>query len=131
MTYFADLTPYSYMGASPEPHVLNVGWLDPNHDFPKGHVDADILAELLDLVRSSPARQTRGYHVCPFCTQKTLGISINGTALSRRLGSAEIRVLGAGGRVYACPDLIYHYIVAHDYLPPEELLKALADTSAV
>jgi hypothetical protein len=41
------------------------------------------------------------------------------------LGSAEIRVKGAGGKVYAAPNLIYHYMKDCGYLPPQEFLGAL------
>jgi hypothetical protein len=42
------------------------------------------------------------------------------------LGSAEIRVFGAGAIVYACPNLIFHYVTEHSYLPPRSFLDALA-----
>ena len=41
------------------------------------------------------------------------------------LGSAEIRVKGKDGKVYAAPTLIYHYVAAHDYDPPKEFVEAL------
>src|SRR5439155_5623857 len=41
------------------------------------------------------------------------------------LGGAEIRVFGERGRIYAAPNLIYHYVVAHHYKPPDEFLQAL------
>ncbi len=40
------------------------------------------------------------------------------------LGAAEIRVLSRMGTVYAAPNLIYHYVSAHGYKPPEEFLDA-------
>jgi hypothetical protein len=43
------------------------------------------------------------------------------------LGDAEIRVPGEG-KAYACPTLIYHYIVKHGYLPPDEFLEAVRQT---
>jgi len=43
------------------------------------------------------------------------------------LGSAEIRVQGIDGAVYAAPNLIYHYMANHNYLPPEEFLGAIRD----
>ena len=41
------------------------------------------------------------------------------------LGSAEIRVKGINGKIYAAPNLIYHYIKDCGYLPPREFLDAL------
>jgi hypothetical protein len=45
------------------------------------------------------------------------------------LGSAEIRVPGSGGRIYAAPDLIYHYVEAHGYRPPDEFVEAVMATA--
>jgi hypothetical protein len=42
------------------------------------------------------------------------------------LGSAEIRVPGKDGKVYAAPNLIYHYIKDCGYLPPQEFIDAVA-----
>ena len=41
------------------------------------------------------------------------------------LGSAEIRVFGDGGKIYAAPNLIYHYMIHHGYHPPREFFRAL------
>jgi len=49
--------------------------------------------------------------------------SRNGCVLN--LGSAEIRVKGANGVVYGAPNLVYHYVVAHDYLPPAAFIDAV------
>ena len=43
------------------------------------------------------------------------------------LGSAEIRVFSNEGVTYAAPNLIYHYIVDHHYLPPEEFIRAVLE----
>ena len=41
------------------------------------------------------------------------------------LGSAEIRVFGQNGKIYAAPNLIYHYMKDCGYLPPQEFLDEL------
>jgi hypothetical protein len=41
------------------------------------------------------------------------------------LGDAEIRVPGRGGKVYAAPTLICHYIDKHRYCPPQDFLDAV------
>lgn len=41
------------------------------------------------------------------------------------LGSAEIRVGLPGGRWYAAPNLVYHYVTAHNYRPPDEFIEAV------
>jgi hypothetical protein len=42
----------------------------------------------------------------------------------RIIGSAEIRVFGPNGAIYAAPTLIYHYVAEHHYKPPAEFVHA-------
>ena len=42
-----------------------------------------------------------------------------------RLGFAEIRAFSDDGKVYAAPNLMFHYIVDHSYLPPSEFIDAV------
>ncbi len=37
-------------------------------------------------------------------------------------------MVGQDGTVYAAPDLIYHYVVAHHYRPPDEFIQAVMET---
>src|SRR5215831_16890956 len=41
------------------------------------------------------------------------------------LGSAEIRVFGNNGHIFAGPDLIFHYMQEHHYLPPDIFVQAV------
>jgi len=41
------------------------------------------------------------------------------------LGSAQIFVFGERGKIYVAPNMIYHYVTAHRYKPPEEFICAL------
>jgi hypothetical protein len=41
------------------------------------------------------------------------------------LGSAEIRVFSNEGRIYAAPNLLFHYVCEHHYRPPKEFVQAL------
>jgi len=43
-----------------------------------------------------------------------------------RLGFAEIRVLSEDGKTsYAAPNIIYHYILEHEYKPPTKFIEAV------
>jgi len=44
---------------------------------------------------------------------------------SLKAGFSEIRVFGKKGKVYAAPNLIFHYIMEHDYTPPKEFIEAV------
>jgi hypothetical protein len=125
MTYFADLSDYEYMPEFSRAGTLNVGWLDPGHQIHQGRVNDDAAATLWQCCKVSVA-QTRGIHLCELCNSGIPSIAER-DGVKLLLGSAEIRVLTKGGRIYAAPTLIYHYIEVHQYLPPDEFLQALAD----
>ena len=38
-----------------------------------------------------------------------------------------MRVFGPAGATYAAPNLIYHYVVDHQYLPPDAFVRAVLD----
>jgi hypothetical protein len=142
MAYLEDLSKYTYAHSDfYRPVTKAVGWLSRDHEFEiLGPTD-----ELLDLIwqycRFSIARM-RGIHVCEFCPS---GLSdahdspsflegLRRANLLQRaerngerlvLGSAEIRVFGKDGLIYAAPNLIYHYVSVHHYNPPDEFLEAL------
>ena len=48
-----------------------------------------------------------------------------GRPLRLYLGSAEIRVFGRRGKIYAAPNLLFHYVTAHHYKLPDEFIAAL------
>ncbi|WP_157068849.1 hypothetical protein [Sandaracinus amylolyticus] len=141
MTWFEDLTPYSYFeimpigwsetgppGSRPE-HLfghggderctysdpeVNVGWLDAAHPVPTARPSPRFVALLTTMCESDEHRlhQTRGHHGCPFCD------------LRSPVASAEIRVQG-DGVVYAAPTLIAHYVAHHSYAPPQAFVDAV------
>ncbi|MGC5286703.1 hypothetical protein [Micromonospora sp. DT231] len=134
MTYFADLTPYTYLerhedepGLTDEPWpdlpLLNVGWLDAAHPFPTGAPPDGLMPALNDLAKTR-AHQTRGYHFCEICIRdmgEDAREAIRLGVIAR--GSAEFQVQG-NGVVYAAPQLLLHYVSAHEYLPPAEFCAA-------
>lgn len=127
--YYPDLSPYSYLKDDqyiPEemPCPLNVGWLDIKHPFEVGEPSEKLL-DALFAKRAYPVNKMRGYHQCQFCKSKAFGLETARKGKTLVLGSAEIRVKGKGGTVYAAPDLIYHYVAEHHYKPPQEFIDAL------
>ncbi|MFF3249090.1 hypothetical protein ACFYWY_36415 [Streptomyces sp. NPDC002870] len=122
MTYFLDLSPYEYEPSERE--MLNVGWLSSQHEYPKGLV-ADVVVDALKILCAHPENQMRGYHQCEFC-QALAPAVLGGEDGAKEifLGSAEVHVEGAGGVVYAAPNLVLHYILEHQYCPPWEFCQA-------
>ncbi|MFJ9680089.1 hypothetical protein ACIRP2_18775 [Streptomyces sp. NPDC101194] len=128
MTYYADLTPYTYDSdnwdpGAPGPRrgvaVLNAGWLDRGRSYPQGSPPPGLVETLKRMTRTHRAQQTRGFHLCPWCASRR-----SSRRPGRPEGSAEIRVIGRGV-AYAAPELIAHYVEAHDYLPPAEFMEAV------
>lgn len=133
MTYFSDLTPYSYMRDSHRQHhdeprpdlpLLNIGWLDAVHPFPTGECP-DGLIPALNRLSQVRVQQTRGYHFCELCLKAPPDNAHDAATLAEQVarGSAEFRVAGRGV-VYAVPELITHYVQTHNYLPPTEFSLA-------
>ena len=56
-----------------------------------------------------------------------LGIPPNKVGCALPLGNAEIIVFGQRGKIYVAPNMIYHYVTAHHYKPPDEFVQALRD----
>ena len=152
MAYFSDLSFYTYSNGDNARGTKNVGWLHAGHEFEK----MAPTEETLDLLWSFCAvavMPSRGGHPCDLCAPlQTVKTTRNGVNLL--LGTSEIRVFSRKGDaltlrqrlreaessgliffqrsnvpydVYAAPSLIYHYVHAHHYKPPDEFLRALKD----
>jgi hypothetical protein len=122
--YCPDLTPYCYLVNHRPPNVLNIGWLDTHHPFPQQKASEELLDALFEQCFQADVR-TRGYHACEFCDEQKRGLEVRRHGREIWLGSAEITVKGKDGKIYAAPNLIYHYVAAHDYDPPQEFVEAL------
>lgn len=118
MTYFADLSHQS-MGAEGE-HIRAIGWLHPDYPFSQGTVSAEFLARL-KLFASQSALSTKalffaiwcGVHQCEFC--------------GRSIGAQNFGV-PAADLLYIAPEMIVHYVEAHDYCPPLEFQEAVINS---
>lgn len=125
MTYFKDLTRYEY---SKDPFkcaggLYNVGWLGRWAPYPKGFVAPELTEKLLALCKF-PVNRYRGWHRCRFC--KEYPVRITDSEGEFCFGDGEIRVPAKDDKVtFVAPNLIYHYVAAHLYLPPDVFLDAL------
>jgi hypothetical protein len=125
MTYFKELSIFSYGVQKQWPMQNNVFWLGPGHSFASSTPDQDVL-DLLWKFCSVFVNPTRGLHGCHLCpSQRLARFSRNGE--ERTLGSAEIRAFSNRGAIFAAPNLIYHYVAEHGYKPPEEFIEALSE----
>jgi hypothetical protein len=123
MTHFPDLTPYEY-APDPDP-AYNAGWLDESVPFPTGPTPTAFHQKLLAYCRPQYAvRHYRGVQTCPFCAGPEAVVQVGSGDEQITLGNGEIRVIGSDV-VYAAPTLIYHYVVDHDYRPPQAFVEAV------
>ncbi|MEZ0107201.1 hypothetical protein ABH920_001192 [Catenulispora sp. EB89] len=132
MTYYPDLALYDYLPETvPEGvELLAVGWLEPGHEFPTAADDDSdpvFWQNLVTLAADHTVAVTRGVHGCrfrhPFEADFQYG-AVYGTRVLY-LGSAEIRVAAADGRLLTAPTLVVHYIRDHGYRPPEAFVEAV------
>jgi hypothetical protein len=96
---------------------IAVGWLHPDHEFPKAPVPVEFLAKLKefsrrwgDSIRSLGWGAAGGFHTCKFCGEA--------------LASGTFGV-PAGNRIFDAPEMIAHYVERHDYAPPAEFISAV------
>jgi hypothetical protein len=125
--YRADLSPYEPCRFEPWPEatLLSVGWIEAGHEFPVGEVPEALTDKLLRLIVRKPEAVTRGTYYSKFLRSDDYRHYVEVDGKQYALGAAEIRVPGNGNIVYACPNLVYLYIVELKYRPPDEFLRAL------
>ena len=113
MRYFPDLSRHEYskplLPSSAE--LWDVGWLEGNRAYTKRTVDPDLTTKLLVLGKH-PVNQYRGWHHCHFCREYPVNLTDADGAFC--FGDGEIRVPGSEGKVDLAPNLIYHYVPAHE-----------------
>lgn len=123
MTYYPDLSVYEY-GRFGE-NIFNIGWLDKTYNFPTGKTNELFIERLFEFCEQK-VEEYRGYHLCNLCNDENPEIFVaRYKQKSISLGNSEIRVFAQAGKVYAAPNLIYHYVVDHDYYPPEEFIQSV------
>lgn len=130
MAYFPDLSSFSYHRSGIDKGFLNVGWLSSDYEFNRSSpVENPRHSRFLDnlaLYVERPVIVHRGIHACDFC-----GIGFDSVPCEThqgrelRLGYAVSAALGEGNQVFVFPTLIFHYVVAHNYQPPDEFIQAV------
>ncbi|MET9736413.1 hypothetical protein ABZZ79_39080 [Streptomyces sp. NPDC006458] len=130
MTYYEDMSPYMYFPDSVPPGInaLSVGWLEAGPSHPTGTVPADFLHNLAELVDHEAQMQTRGLHSCTLTADsESCGypVTVNIRGSEQFLGGAELRVIAESGDWLIAPDLIYHYVAKHSYMPPQVFIEAV------
>lgn len=125
MDVWPDLTPYIHMLPARLPDVVNVGWLGEG-PFEKGEVSDVFLNKLLRVIARDEVNTVRSFTYCPICGCGENGLTVVGSGVEAFLGHAEVWVPSHNQRrIYAAPNMIWHYISEHGYLPPQEYRDAV------
>ncbi len=120
-----DLEPYEGCPADAQIGLgpLAVGWLERGQDFPQGEVPAGFTEKLLTFcLEPHTVCHSFGQQRCPLCNQVPEVVEQDGQQTPAV--SAEIRVIGQLD-IFAAPVLIYHYVTAHNYRPPDVFIESV------
>jgi hypothetical protein len=134
MTVYEDLKAYEYWSTGTISEVLNVGWLGKSHEFPQGEVSEKVVQKLADILlvgsqgKCQPiVNRMRGFFDCELCDAHSEELKLKKGDRTLLLGNAEILIPYSNkkGYYFSAPTLIYHYIIEHHYLPPQEFIDSL------
>lgn len=110
--FISDLEPYESRVEEDGDNLVAIGWLSDEREFNRGNVP-HAFSEALSRLCAQPIRKSRGFHVCPFCSQD-----------APETGNGEIHVPGTDC-VYVAPALVGHYVTNHGYRPPDAFMQAV------
>ncbi|WP_456115326.1 DUF7919 family protein [Steroidobacter gossypii] len=113
--YYRDLCTETMITSGPQ--IRAIGWLEKEHQFSVAETSVEFRRRLAKLAadwsRSSSAcgwPVCAGPHLCSLCGEAR--------------GVGEFAVPGAGV-LYVAPQMISHYVEAHEYSPPREFIEAV------
>ena len=117
MAWYEDLTECNYFGEDDAKILTAVGWLESGKPFSTGTIPRDVYLKLSELIKNPWMFSVfRGFHRCDLCKFQFEG--------ERAEGVINI-FIPHKRKIYACPELIIHYINIHFYLPPREFIEAV------
>jgi hypothetical protein len=120
MPSYADLTPCDYFGSEAANALFFVGWLSRDAEFNRGQTPAGVYERLKEFALDPwQPIAAGGSHGCELCQHSP-----------EARGSANL-FIPSGEKIYVTPELIVHYINAHQYLPPDEFCAAVLNCPAM
>jgi hypothetical protein len=133
LEHHEEFSPYLHDTDCSFSEVRNIGWLHKDNEFITGAVPPNFLPKLEELIFSSRkgafdivVNQIRGFRSCPICGESALKIT-NDQGRSSYLGSAELWIPDkeAEGCYFATSSLIIHYVMEHQYQPPQAFIDSV------
>ena len=117
---YPDLKAYP-IGQKPDQKIIKVvGWINKTDPFPKGSVPKPILDKLWEFCKQ-PMGHGLKKDACQLCTLGSDSlVEYNGE--QQAFDSWRLLLVANDTTLYLSPHVIFHYIVKHHYLPPQEFL---------
>ena len=113
MTYFEDLSPCSYFGAENASQLVAIGWLEKGREYTRGDLTPGFGPKLVALMRDAwQPVHFMGPHFCQYCR-------------ITRAGGVKNLLVPGDGFLYVAPELVVHYVDAHEYTPPLAFQQAV------
>lgn len=124
MAYYEDLSKFEHKGKI-EKKTFSIGWIEDDTNFNKGKVSEQFIKSLFEYVKF-PINPTRSIYKNLVLDGENVSFVACYNGYNILLGTAEIRVIdNCNDTVYAAPNLILHYVMNHNYLPPENFINAV------
>jgi hypothetical protein len=130
MPYCDDLSPLENRGLQLPLPVVCIGWLSKIKPYATGKLSQEFEKKLYQFCLDQyVVCIMRGFQECEFCGLPWNEWGRNHPSYGENtglmsIGDGEIRVIGKSV-LYAAPALIYHYVVEHNYKPPQEFVDAV------
>jgi len=124
--YISDLSKYPSRWGESETQMdlIAVGWLDSEHSYQQGTTSLEF-RNRIELFCSNSIIRNFGVEPCALCKREPVIAVLHSGIEVILYGTYEIRIPSHVQRIYAAPDLILHYIIAHNYKPPQEFIDAV------
>jgi len=120
MPYYEDLTTIH-----PSGRLVTVGWLSPEEDFPRGEVDEDVFARLVEFA-ANPWQPSSPINLeyCGFCRFTGGPGVLTYRNMRIQIGTNSLYIPDID-YIFVAPSLLLHYIDAHGYQPPDPFCAAV------
>jgi hypothetical protein len=133
LEHHEEFSPYLYDTDCSFSEVRNIGWLYKDKEFTSGTVPPNFLPKLEELIFSSRkgafdivVNKIRGFCPCPICGEREL-IIMDDQGRPFYIGSVELWIPKKEEEdcYFATAGLIIHYIMDHQYQPPQEFIDSV------
>lgn len=92
--------------------IVAVGYLDITEKYKKGIVSQNFINKLKMVWNEGLTLGSMGHHTCEFCEGEEKATSSSEKVLIDRKNNIK----------YIFPEMIFHYIEKHNYMPPEDFI---------